>query len=113
MVNEKIKLKSKLDLEFPPWEHVDFKDRIEHYFKTVRQFNDSRLNPKSNFPCNNLTKFNIEIFFGPSCSSLKVTCPCLHAETKQELLRLYWQVFGTPHIINNEFNVWFVRGYIT
>jgi len=97
----------------PPWEHVNFKDQIEHYFKTVRQLNDFRLNPKIEFPCNIVTKFNIEKVFGPSCSNLKVTCPCLHTETKQELLRLYWQVFGTPHVINNEFSVWFVRGYIT
>jgi len=59
-----------------------------------------------------MTKFNIEKVIGPYCSSLKVTCSCLHIETKQKLLKLYWQVFGTPHVINNEFNVWFVRGYI-
>jgi hypothetical protein len=59
-----------------------------------------------------VTESDIEKKFGLSCSSLKVTCPCFHANTKQEFFRLYWQVFGTPHVTNNEFNVWFVRGYI-
>lgn len=81
-------MKSKLDLQFPPWEHVEFKDQIELYFKIVRQFNNCGLNPKTDFPCNIMTESNIKEVFGPY-SSLKVTYPYLHAETKQEFLRLY------------------------
>jgi hypothetical protein len=36
MVKEEKKWISELDLEFPPWEHANFKDQAEHYFKIVR-----------------------------------------------------------------------------
>jgi hypothetical protein len=29
-----------------------------------------------------------------------------------KIVEIIWQMFGTPHVTNNEFNVWFVRGYV-
>lgn len=28
-------------------------------------------------------------------------------------MRLYWQVYGTNQVANNELMIWFVKGYIT
>jgi len=46
MVKEKEKPRRKMWLEFPPWEHVDYKDQTEEYFKTVRRLSNVGLNPK-------------------------------------------------------------------
>ncbi len=37
----------------------------------------------------------------------------LHPKTKCELVSLYIQIYGTSHVINNEFMSWVVKGYIT
>jgi hypothetical protein len=37
----------------------------------------------------------------------------LHPGTKRELVSLYTEIYGTLHVINNEFISWVVKGYIT
>jgi hypothetical protein len=49
MVKEEKKPRiSGLDLEFPQWVPMEFKDQIETYFKFVRKFNGNGLNLKTN-----------------------------------------------------------------
>ncbi len=54
-------------LEFPPREHVDYKDQTQEYF----------------------TKVNIVDIFGLGCENLKTTIMRLHPNTKRELVKLY------------------------
>jgi hypothetical protein len=88
MVKEERKFK-KVDMwpKFPPWEPVDYKNQIKHYFKTIRRLNNEGLNPKTKIPtCDN----DIAKIFGFGCEGLKTTNPYLHLDTKKELIKLYW-----------------------
>jgi hypothetical protein len=40
MVHEKEKPRRKMWLEFPPWEHVDYKDQTKAYFKTFKRLSN-------------------------------------------------------------------------
>jgi hypothetical protein len=59
-----------------------------------------------------VTKAHIVEIFGLGCESLKITNPRLHPNTKKKLVKFYWQVYGTTILTNNEFYLWFVKGYI-
>jgi hypothetical protein len=37
MVKEEKKPKKEMWPKFPPWEHVDYKDQIEEYFKLLKR----------------------------------------------------------------------------
>lgn len=47
-------------------------------------------------------------FYEFGCTSFKTINPFFHPKCNWDLSKHYWQVFGTPHIINNEFH----KGYI-
>jgi hypothetical protein len=49
--------------------------------------------------------------FGES-KVLKTTNPALDPTTKLELLRLYSKCYGHSSVTNNEFYMWFVKGYV-
>ncbi len=98
--------------KFSPWEHVDYKDQIEEYFKTIRKLSYVGLNPKTEIPSCLVTKVDIVEILSLGCESLKTTNLHLHPNTKRELLKFYQQVYGTTIVTNNEFYLWFVKGYI-
>jgi hypothetical protein len=50
MVKEEGKPTNEMWPEFPPWEHVEYKDQIEEYFKIVKRLSNMGLNPKTNIP---------------------------------------------------------------
>jgi hypothetical protein len=56
--------------------------------------------------------FDVNIIkgFGSSFDGFKSTNP--HLDTKKHLVSLYWQVYGTNQVTNNEYMNWFVKGYI-
>lgn len=61
---------------------------------------------------------NVEVYekdllevFKPKCN-LKLTNSLLHLETKQDLKRFHWQIYGVPISTNNDFMLWLVKGYI-
>ncbi len=77
-------------MEFPPWDHVAYKNQIEKYFRTIRKMNIKRFNLKANFPTNIVFDLDIEEVFGPSSKGFKtINLHDLHPELK-ELLKLYW-----------------------
>jgi hypothetical protein len=43
---------------------------------------------------------------------MKTTSPHLDPNSKCALLRIYWQIFGSTDVTNNEFGTWLVKGYI-
>jgi hypothetical protein len=53
------KVKREASFEFPPWDHIDYKDQIEEYFKTVRKFNNKGFNPRSSIHISIV--FNVDI----------------------------------------------------
>jgi hypothetical protein len=83
------KVKREAFFEFPPWDHVDHKDQIEEYFKTVRKFNNQRLNPRSNIPTSIVSDANITEVFGLPFDKFKTTNLHFHHDTKKELIKFY------------------------
>jgi hypothetical protein len=83
MVKEKEKPRRKMWLEFPPWEHVNYKGQIEEYLKTVRRLSNVGLNPKIVIPSCLVTNVDIVEIFGLGCESLKTTNMCFHHDTKK------------------------------
>jgi hypothetical protein len=70
-----------------------------------------KFNPKANFPPNLAFDAYITEVFGPSFEGFKTTNLNLHPKTKKNLLRFYWKVYGIDQVRNNEFMIWFVKGY--
>jgi len=86
---------------------------MEDYFKTVRKLNGEGFNPKANFPPNIVFDADITKVFRLSSEGFKTTNLNFHPEMRKDLLKLYWKVYGTNQVTNNEFMIWFVKGYIT
>lgn len=83
------KVKREAFFEFPPWDHVDYKDQIEEYFKIVRKFNNQGLNPRSSIPTSIMFNANIAEDFGLPFDNFKTTNMHLHHDTKKELIMFY------------------------
>jgi hypothetical protein len=83
MVNEKEKPRRKMWLEFPPWEHIDYKNQTKVYFKTIRKLSNVGLNRKTKTPSCLVTKADIVEIFGLGCENLKTIDPCFHPHTKK------------------------------
>ena len=43
---------------------------------------------------------------------MKTTTPHLDSNTRNAMLKIYWQIFGSADVTNNEFGTWLVKGYI-
>jgi hypothetical protein len=99
--------------KFSPWDHVEYKNQTKKYFKIVRKLNNEGLNPRANISTQLVSDVNIAKVFGPCTNGYKTTNPHLHPKTKKDLMRFYWQVYGTNQVTNNELMIWFVKGYIT
>ncbi len=70
------------------------------------------MNPKFGIINGHVTAFNVSEVFGPNYSNFKTTNPYLHVDMKKILVKLYWQIYGSVVITNNEFMLWLVKGYI-
>jgi hypothetical protein len=57
-------------------------------------------------------KVDLEEVFGKVTKFKAKNCN-LHPRTRCEFVILYTQIYGTSHVINNEFISWVVNGYIT
>jgi len=106
------KVKKEVNFEFLPWDFVLYKYQIENYFKIIRKLSGEGFNRKANFPPNIVSDVNIVEVFRSSFEGFKTTNLNIHLETKKDLLQLYWKVYGTKQIMNNEFMICFVKGYI-
>jgi hypothetical protein len=83
MVKEKEKPKRIMWLEFPSWEHVDYKYQTKEYFKIVKRLSNVGLNLKTKIPSCLVTKADIVEIFGLGCESLKTISLCFHLDTKK------------------------------
>jgi hypothetical protein len=67
---------------------------------------------KPNLTQKHVMKVDLEEVFGKVTKFKAKNCN-LHLGTKCELVSLYTQIYGTSHVINNEFISWVVKEYIT
>ncbi len=70
------------------------------------------MNPKTKLTNVHVCKEDLLEVFGPKCS-LKMMNPLFHVETKLNLKRLHWQIYGVHTLNNNDFMLWLMKGYIT
>jgi hypothetical protein len=68
-------------------------------------------NPKINLTNVEVCETDLLEVFKPKCN-LKLTNSLFHPETKQDLKRFHWQIYGVPTPTNNDFMLWLMKGYI-
>ncbi len=81
-------------------------------FSGVKQLHAKGLYPRIDVTSEHLTTTDITKHFG-NVDKFKITNPILPLEKKTKLERLYWRVYGTCHITNNDIMAWLVKGWIT
>jgi hypothetical protein len=69
------------------------------------------LDPKHDLTNEHVTIANIAAIFG-NVNTFKTTNPFLSPDARKEIETLYWKIYGTGHITNNELMVWFVKGWL-
>jgi hypothetical protein len=106
------KVKKEASFEFPPWDHINYKDQIEEYFKTIRKFKNQGFNPRSSIPTSIVSDANVEEVSGLPSNKFKTTNLHFHHHTKKELIKLYWKICNTNQVTNNKFMHWFVKANI-
>ena len=102
-----------INKEFPPWEQVPFRLQTAEFFAQVRHLNNSGVNPRDQKGrvWEIVTQEMIQEVFGKD-GKMKTTSPHLDPSSRRAMLRIYWQIFGTADVTNNEFGTWLVKGYI-
>jgi hypothetical protein len=77
----------------------------------VRELLVVGLDPKHDLIDEHVTTLDIVTIFG-NVKKFKTTNPLLFPNARKEIETLYWKIYGTRHITNNELMVWFVKGWI-
>jgi hypothetical protein len=81
------------------------------FFAFVRKLSNKGFNRKNHITNVHVTDEDIIEVFGES-RVLRTINLDLDPNTKLELLCLYSRCYGTTNVTNNEFYLWFVKGYI-
>jgi len=97
------------NLENWPW--VDIKNLDATFFHVIQQLNKSDLDPKLDLDNSHVTIEECSLLFG-GVNEFKIKSPTLKLANKVALEDIYWKVFGTNTITNNEMTAWIVRGFI-
>jgi hypothetical protein len=79
-------------------------------FEKVKKLLAKGLDSKANITNVHVTTANITKIFD-NVQKFKTTNPLLSQEHK-ELERLYWKIYSTGHITNNELYLWLMKGWI-
>ncbi len=69
------------------------------YFAIVRDLSSKGYNPKIELTSEYVTKGDLVEVFGPKCN-FKLTNPLIHAETKHELKKIHYKIYGVPQLTN-------------
>jgi hypothetical protein len=108
---EKKPQRREIDLEYPEWPWVDYKLQDAKFFVEVNKLSVERLDRKSDLINAPVTIVDIAQIFG-NVQKFKTTNPLLLEEHIKELEKLYWKIYGTGHITNNELYLWLVKGWV-
>jgi len=82
-----------------------------NFFAFVKKLRNKGFNPRTQITNVHVIDEDIVKVFGES-RVLKTINFNLDPNTKLELFCLYSQCYGTTNVTNNEFYLWFVKGYI-
>jgi hypothetical protein len=113
MASKRTKKLEVINKEFPMWEQVPFRLQTVEFFATVRHLNNAGINPRDHKGrvWEIVTQEMIQEVFGKE-GKMKTTSPHLDPNNRRAMLRIYWQIFGSANVTNNEFGTWLVKGYI-
>jgi hypothetical protein len=75
----------------------------------VRELLVVGLDPKHDLTNEHVITAKIVAIFG-NVNTFKTTNPLLSPNARKEIETLYWKIYGTGHITNNELMVSFVKG---
>jgi hypothetical protein len=93
------------------WPIVHIKKQDFSFFSQVQQLANIGLNPKIDLDNKHvMTKECIALFGGSK--KFKIKALDLKLEDKTMMEEIYWRVFGTNIVTNNDMPTWIVRGYI-
>jgi hypothetical protein len=92
-------------------EAVDYTNQTKDFFVNVRKLNGSGMNPRLDLTSEHVYEADLEEVF-KKVTKFKTTNNKLHLEMKKKLINLYIKIYGTPHVTNNEFMSWVMKGYI-
>jgi hypothetical protein len=104
----------KLQKEAPlaNWPLVDIRKHSVFFFSIVRKLDNVGLDPKYDLDNEHVTVEDCSFLFGVS-KNFKINSPILKVEDMATMEDIYWRVFGTSIVTNNEILVWIVHGFIT
>jgi hypothetical protein len=112
MASKRTKKLEVINKEFPLWEQVPFRLQIVEFFATMKHLNNTGVNPRDQKGriWETVTQEMIQEVFGKE-GKMKTTSPHLDSNSRRAMLRIYWQIFGSADVTNNEFRIWLVKGY--
>jgi hypothetical protein len=89
---------------------VDIGKQDANFFATMRLLNNNGLDPKYDFDIEHVTFEEYTTLFG--AKKFKVKSPTLKLIDKVAMEEIYWKVFGTYIVTNNEILTWIIHGFI-
>jgi hypothetical protein len=102
------------NVEFLPREMWIFGSKQNIYFAIIRHWSNKDLNPKTNFFNKHVSGGDLANVFGPKLIlNFKLTNFALHIDTRKELKKLNWQIYGALQPTNKNYMLWVAKGYIT
>jgi hypothetical protein len=92
---------------------VSFRLQTVELFATMRHLNNIRIYPRDQKGqvWEIVTQDMIHEVFGKE-GKMKTTSPHLDPNSRRAMLRIYWQIFGSADVTNNEFGTWLMKDYI-
>jgi hypothetical protein len=100
-----------IESEYPRWPWVDYKFEDARFFEKVMKLPDSGLDPKGEITDKYETSIDVVGIFS-NVRKFKIMNPLLTKEQTKQLKKLYWKIYGTGHITNNELYSWMIKGWI-
>lgn len=82
------------------WPKMDWTYQDEEFFSNMRKLHNSGLNPRKQLTTEHVTQEDVfSLFRQKGC---RLTSPHLPQSDKLGLLNIYWRVFGSEEVTNNE-----------
>ena len=92
------------------WLKIAWADQDEEFFFNVQKLPNCGFNPRKQLSTKHVTHEDVLALFGQR--GCRLTSPHLPQSNKLSLLNLYWRIFGTEEVTNNEVQGWILKGYI-
>ena len=107
----KLSIKPEMTVQKCREEIAFYNAQTEKFFEEERGLVRGGLNPKLASEVSFVTDADIEDLFG-KCTKFRTTNTVLNPDARKDLMDLYFKIYGSTSVTNNEFAGWLVKGYI-